>query len=623
MAGESQDLRLRRRERGALGSALGSVIGRRFLALFATCAIVPLGTISIVAVLHVRSTILDEAHKRLASSAKIAGTSITERLLFLETDLTSLAASIGGSSGSGPPRLTEHLRQRVSERFDGLALLAPDGGQLAVGLDRIGELPAMGQVDRERLALGRTVLLVQPEPDGVALFMARQVEIDEGACLLAGRIRSGYLWGGAIHAPLGTELLVLDRRYRVLHATTQHRLPIAQRRELLVGDPDGRFFWNKAEREYVGAHSALPLGYRFNSRWIVAHSQPLDRALGSFYEFRGFFIVVTVLSLALILLLSMVRIRQTLRPVAMLRAATRRVADGDFGVALEIDSGDEFEDVGEAFNEMVKSLEDNVRERNRNELELIQAWRESDDAKRTENEFIQNVSHELRTPITSVLSAAEILRDYGADDAESRREFMSIIISEAQRLTELIDNVLDLSEMRSDKAWTFEDVDVEQVLREVVETHRGAASARGIRIDLSLPGEGLPTVAHRQRLSKVASYLVSNAIKFSHDGGDVHVRGRTAGRFIVVEVEDHGCGIDAKDHELVFEQFRQLSHDPLTDKPKGTGLGLAMAKGMIERHGGSIELESEAGKGALFRFTLPVRQAVDTERAAWMPAAAH
>ena len=526
---------------GHRANALGSVIGRRFLATFAACAMVPLGALATFALLQVRSNFEAEAHKRLESSAKAVGSSILERLLFLETDLDSLASQLA-SDLAVLPRINPHLRRRISERFDGLALLAPDGQRLATGLEPIGRLPEIDLRDDDRLAAGQAMLLAEPDEDGAGVFMVRAVDTELGSCLLAGRIRTDYLWGRAAFLPPGTDLVVLGRDGLLLHSSSG-LIPDAQEREaLLDSDADGRLRWQHDDVDYLGASSQLALGYRFSTRWVVTLNQSLDASLRAFHEFCRFFILVTALSLVLMLLLSMIRIRQTLRPVGMLREATRRVADGDFGVSLDIDSGDEFEHVGRAFNEMVASLEESVRERNRTELELIQAWREADDAKRTENEFIQNVSHEFRTPLTSILSAAAITRDYAEDDPESRREFMSIIATETQRLTELIDSVLDLSEMRSDRAWTLDPLDLCDVLREAVDAHAEAAADRDITLQLALPETALPAVANRKRLGRVVYHLVSNAVKFSADGGSVAVRARAAGRYLEVEVQDHGCG---------------------------------------------------------------------------------
>jgi PAS domain S-box-containing protein len=235
-------------------------------------------------------------------------------------------------------------------------------------------------------------------------------------------------------------------------------------------------------------------------------------------------------------------------------------------------------------------------------------------------DFISTVSHELRTPLTSVLGFAKIIKKkldevifplVSADDKKIQRNIkqvgdnIDIIVSEGVRLTELINDVLDIAKMEAGKIeWKMEPLQI----NEVVERAIAATSALFQQKDLELIPEietGLPQImGDRDRLIQVVINLISNAVKFTACGS-VTCRVNYADSTITVSIIDAGIGIAQADLEKVFEKFKQVG-DTLTDKPKGTGLGLPICKQIVEHHGGRIWVESETGKGSCFSFTLPI-----------------
>jgi len=230
--------------------------------------------------------------------------------------------------------------------------------------------------------------------------------------------------------------------------------------------------------------------------------------------------------------------------------------------------------------------------------------------------FLSTVSHELRTPLTSIKSFSEILLSYD-EDRETQKEFLTIIKEESDRLTRLINDFLDLSKIESGRMqWET----VELSLSEVIQTAINATQALAAKTNLKVKAEvspRLPTVmCDKDRLVQVLTNLLSNAIKFTPEGGKIGVkaqlkRSKSKGKsnMVMVSVSDSGIGIAPQDHEAIFEKFKQVG-DTLTDKPKGTGLGLPICKEIIEHYGGKIWVESELGRGSTFFFTLPaVREA--------------
>ena len=241
-------------------------------------------------------------------------------------------------------------------------------------------------------------------------------------------------------------------------------------------------------------------------------------------------------------------------------------------------------------------------------------------------EFLSTVSHELRTPLTSLLGFAKITRKRLDDvlfpvlEEEENRKVkrainqvdgnIDIIISEGDRLTKLINDVLDIAKIESGKIeWHMEPVSIPEII------HQARTSTLMLFEDKNIPlimdiEENLPDVeADHDRIIQVLINLLSNAVKFT-DEGSVTVRVKRVASKLMVSVVDTGMGIPVSEQQIVFERFKQLG-DTLTDKPKGTGLGLPICREIIEHHGGDIWLESVPDEGSTFSFTLPIPSDVE------------
>ncbi|MBK4730890.1 response regulator [Oxynema sp. CENA135] len=246
---------------------------------------------------------------------------------------------------------------------------------------------------------------------------------------------------------------------------------------------------------------------------------------------------------------------------------------------------------------------------------------------RMKTDFISTVSHELRTPLTSVLGFTKIIQKKLEDNifplvtVEDRKvkrtirqvgDNIEIILSEGQRLTALINDVLDIAKMEAGKIeWHLETLDLGEIARRAILTTTSLFESKGIVCEADIPENLPPIVADRHRLLQVFINLISNAVKFT-DRGSVTCRLRQEGDRLVVRIVDTGIGIAPDDLEKVFEKFKQVG-ETLTDKPKGTGLGLPICKQIIEYHGGEIGVESELGCGSTFFFSLPLAVA-ESER---------
>ena len=226
---------------------------------------------------------------------------------------------------------------------------------------------------------------------------------------------------------------------------------------------------------------------------------------------------------------------------------------------------------------------------------------------RMKDDFISTVTHELRTPLTSIRAFSEMLHQDPEIDLADRTRFLGIIVSEAERLTRLINQILDMAKLESGRAeWTTGDVDIGEVARETMESIGQLFRDRGVTLESEVPAQGPVVLADHDRLTQVMINLLSNAVKFvPGETGLVMVRVSDDGREARVEVEDNGPGLTAEESLVIFERFRQ-GGNTMTDKPQGTGLGLPISRQIIEYFGGNLWVESRPGAGAKFIFTVPL-----------------
>ena len=300
----------------------------------------------------------------------------------------------------------------------------------------------------------------------------------------------------------------------------------------------------------------------------------------------------------LIVLFGLYLARSTAHPVREAATAATRLAEGDLSVRLSKAGPGEVGELTAAFNHMAEELE-----RQRRELQdQNEKLRESE---RRKSELVRIVSHELRTPLASILGFTSVLLNRDAEPEDQRR-YLEIIDREGRRLSDLLNDFLDAERLdEGDLLMEHELLDVSRVVAEQVRLFEGQSEKH--TLDMEVPSTPLTVRGDSHRLAQVVANLLSNAIKYSPEGGTVHVVAEQENGMIRVSVRDEGLGIPDEQQERVFVKFFR-GDAPASGIP-GTGLGLTIARSVVEAHGGSMDFVSDRGEGSVFWLELPTAAA--------------
>ncbi len=231
---------------------------------------------------------------------------------------------------------------------------------------------------------------------------------------------------------------------------------------------------------------------------------------------------------------------------------------------------------------------------------------------KSRREFVANVSHEMRTPLTSIKGACETILGDPEMTEDMEDFFLNMAVDECDRMTRIVSDLLVLSRLDNKRTqWSIVAFDPDKALIHICEVMKVDAAAHSH--ELSYTREGLPAelTADKERIEQVLINVLSNAIKYTPDGGKIELLARGCGEYVKISVKDNGIGVPEKDIPHLFERFYRVDRSR-TSETGGTGLGLAIAKEIVEAHGGDIEVESKPGKGTTVSVTLPVETKLRT-----------
>jgi Na+/proline symporter/nitrogen-specific signal transduction histidine kinase len=302
-------------------------------------------------------------------------------------------------------------------------------------------------------------------------------------------------------------------------------------------------------------------------------------------------------------------------------AASARVALASVAGEQELAPGEVVHLLDETARVIASSrqLEEKSRALERASVELREVNVRLRELDRLKDDFLATMAHELRTPLTSIRAFTEILHDHPDLDETKRGQFLDIVLKEDERLTRLLNQVLDLAKLESGEAPVRpQAVEPEDLVRDAVAAVAGLVESRGVRLETRIQPRLETVEVDRDLVLQVLVNLLSNALKFAPAGGWIEVGARRRTDGLELSVSDDGPGVPPAERAAVFEKFRQVSA-PTTSAARGIGLGLAICREIVERHGGRIWVESSERGGARFALVLPQGARVATDPAPAQP----
>ena len=270
------------------------------------------------------------------------------------------------------------------------------------------------------------------------------------------------------------------------------------------------------------------------------------------------------------------------RALRRLTSATTELAEGAFTEPLPAERKDEIGELARSFNRMAERLQE---------------------VERIKHEFFSHISHDLRNPLTAIQAAAQVLLSRARGPLEAPQANLVQIVNDcSHRMIGLINQILDFTRLRAQAAAPLDrrPLDLAKLVAQALDEVQAQAEQQGLALESLTDGADFDIEGDEDSLMRVITNLVGNAIKFTPQGGAVKVLLADLGGRIELSVEDTGLGIPADALPRIFDPYRRAHHGP-----KGSGLGLAVVKGLVEAHGGHIEVESEEGKGSCFTVSLP------------------
>jgi signal transduction histidine kinase len=571
---------------------LTSKVARRIFFLFLLCALLPLVILALVTSSAVDSQLSEQAIKRLNQNCKVKGLEIYNNLRALEAELETFKSSLSGETGLKYRRDHGFPSASKSGGFKNLALLSqeqkevylregfPDGFKIAPD-------------ELDHIRTGRSLLLVHQGPKGPPkIFMAGLVKTNQSQeCLIFGEVEPDYVWGMESEDDLISDmpLFVLGPKKEVLLSLPRDLNTDKNILSAISGSSAaGMIEYNFKGDRYLIGYWRLYLKYHFfTSGWTIVMSQARSTVLAPVAYFKKFFFLFAVLTFLVVCLLSVVLIRKSLIPIETLRKGTGQIANGEFGIEVDIRSGDEFENLGRDFNEMSRKLKEG-REM------LVQSAKMG-----AVGQMAAGVVHEIGQPLTSISGLIDIFGLGKPSDADKRR--LDLMKKEMERLTTIVSRFKNFARVSEH---TMKPLSLNEVVEATYALLEHQLQMKRVYCNLEKQGDLPPILGDRNSLQQVFINLIINSMDALEGKKDekptVTVRTYSQNGKVCVEVKDNGSGIPMEIQEKIFDPF-------FTTKgpERGTGLGLAIISSILHQHHANISLESEVGKGTQFKVSFP------------------
>jgi len=569
---------------------LTSKVARRVFFLFIICAIVPLAILAGITFKTVTAQLTEQAIKRLSQECKLKGLEIYNNLMAMDTALDIFAVSVKENRGTDLPG----PETGAAKPFRTLRVIGgghPNEGSAPETLQGLFE-PTVEELNH--MKLGRSLVFTRQGPGTkVRIFMARLIDRDrpqEGVAL--GEIEPGFLWGMESDADFVADmpLFVIGPKNQILFSALRDFKLDPMALDIISDFPvAGSFEYPFGKERYLTGYWTLFLKYHFFvPGWTIVMSESRARVLEPVSHFKTFFYLFALLTFLVVCLLSVTLIRKNLVPIETLRKGTQQIADGEFGIEVDIRSGDEFETLGQAFNEMSRKLKEG-------RALLVQSAKMG-----AVGQMAAGVVHEIGQPLTSISGLIDLLKI--SNPTEESKKHLDLMKSEMDRLVGIISRFKTFARVSEEKM-------VPLSLNQVVE---GTAALLAHQMEMKHmdcvvdKAQNLPAIMGDQNsLQQVLINLMINAVDALEEkkGGSrtIHVSTSLEGDNVILRIADNGPGIPEEMQERIFDPFFTTKKEG-----KGTGLGLAIIGSILNQHGAHVSVESEVGSGTTFVITFPV-----------------
>lgn len=571
---------------------LRSKVAKKTFFTFVLCSIIPLLLISAISLLFVGRQLENEAKLRLRQQCKNKGFLIYDRLTALENDLKN----IGGRHLKGYlEKLEKNPYDPIDRKGSGwrrIFLWIPDGRMINL-VEHSQGLPMIKVENLVTPENDRTIIdIIHSDDISPTILLTRYLDPERPMTgFISGEIDPLYLWGIGTTGALPPEIemsVVLDRSRILISSISDYLINAefleAHGRNLFSGN----FESTHDGKPFVNSYWSLFLNHRFSSPdWTIIFSQSRSSIMAPVTNFKSIFFLLVLLTFWAILLLSIRSIRRRYIPIDKLKAGAVKIASGDLDYRVEVTSGDEYEDLADAFNDMSSKLK-------KSRAMMLQTAKMS-----TIGQMGAGIVHEIGQPLTAISGYAELLQMCTAP--EKSRRYLGIICEETDRLREIIAKFRTFTRASDER---YDKVSISEILHNTLKLMDHQFKVNNVDHELEI-GDHLPTVyGDKNGLQQVFLNLINNAVdaleEKQKDERKIRIRATSNGDAVRIEIADNGCGIPEEIQQSIFDPFFTTKGED-----KGTGLGLSIIGTILQKHNASIQLASDVNHGTCFTISIP------------------